>query len=560
MSESIDITLPPPTAPGIDPSLSAGSKILEKEMLADKWMNSLNGEFITDNASVGFKNKPKKEGKPSEDAAYVYSDKNGVVYLGAFDGLGHYGNGDLMAKIAREVLHTNYAVKNMLLTNPGGLSDDVYPDIVDTIKAVKDADPTSIDGESSAVGVFGVLVEVDDVKRFVGAGVGDCLGHVVRANGEVIELNKEESVRQEMLDSGFSETEADKHGHEVTNRLAYDFDGVNQKFDIEVFDGDIILLTTDGITGDKASQRLSGGSSNEEVIRMVALDKSLTPKQRAEKLVELATKDDDRTVVLVEVGNYKNSISDLESSAEAIGQRVQKGVGGIALGTELEGSPELAPKTRDDKLFAPLLDLEYSSGVLSEEDNDMYGKLVYGTDDEAEGVQTGLENNMSSRERGFRERSRVTKESLDSASRELMSLKYKDPIINDILTKFQSENNNVYGDELLKAIRVNPELRKAIGSRLRDLSEANAYSVRTGIGTALKKVDAPGYELMPPRMTSKEYVGLLMLAMIDGSYKENPSDPIIKDNFGSVITGNHRSSARSILRSVGSLSTITNQR
>lgn len=280
---------------------SSINTVINQQTTAEQHMLSLKGELEGKIFDAGFEVKPKIEGKTSEDVAYLYDDGNGQTFIGVFDGVGGHNAGDMAANAARDVLHT-YATNDKKMVNPNGLVNDFFEDAVEEI-ANRIADNPHEAYGAGTTGLVGVLVENDDgTKSLHGAAVGDSLGFVVRSDGSIIQLNKEESHRQVLLDSGQSEEVADKQGNVITNALSPGvFEGVNQKFEIAVNDGDVIVFTSDGITGDKSTQRLRGGDSNEVVIAEIALDSTLSAKQKAQKLIELSTKSDDKTAVVVEV-------------------------------------------------------------------------------------------------------------------------------------------------------------------------------------------------------------------------------------------------------------------
>lgn len=283
------------------PQGQAVDQRLATQVSAEQHMLALNGELSGNVFDAGFDVKSKVEGRVSEDVAYLFEDNVGQTFIGVFDGMGGHKAGDMAANAARDTLH-KYATTNKRMGNPNGLANDFFEDAVDEIGSRIDASNGEAEG-AGTTGLMGVLVENEDgSKTLHGAAVGDSLGFVVRSDGRVEQLNKEESYRQELLDAGASIEAADAKGNVITNAVSPgSFNGVHQRFETVVNDGDVIVFTSDGITGDKSTQQLSGGYTNEEVISRVALDPTLTAKQKSQRLIELSTKKDDKTAVVLEI-------------------------------------------------------------------------------------------------------------------------------------------------------------------------------------------------------------------------------------------------------------------
>jgi serine/threonine protein phosphatase PrpC len=311
---------PAPVDTTITPG-TIGGNLTVSDTSADSLMQSMNGELLTGGISAGWENKPKGD-RLSEDSVYISTDGVGQTFMGVFDGMGGYGSGDVMSAIASNRLH-GLAIRNRDI-NPAGLIEDFFPDVVEDIRA-KVSSSREVHESAGTTGLVGVVKRFDNGSiRLTGGAVGDSLGYIVRKNGLVEPLNKEESMRQEMLDMGESIEDADRRGNVVTNVLnANGYLGTKQRFDTEVFEGDVIVFTSDGITGDKSTQRLSGGDSNEDVIRQIALDRTLTPKQKAQKIVGLSNKKDDKTALFVEIRDQVNQ-GYSDSQIEAYDNKFEK--------------------------------------------------------------------------------------------------------------------------------------------------------------------------------------------------------------------------------------------
>jgi len=221
-------------------------------------------------------------------------------------------------------------------------------------------------------------------------------------------------------------------------------------------------------------------------------------------------------------------------------------------GAEQIDSEEVLTRTRDELLFAPLLDLDAQktpdrpaeSGGTSKAADAIYAKDD-GPYDALLAETAKARSEVDYTKKGLEERSRVTEESVDAAQRQLIGIRIADPVLDKLLTDFDPKHE-LNSTGLLQAIRTNQGLRMAVGMRIRDAVAKHPYSVREGIQK--KRPDAPGYNEMPQDMTSKEYVALLVLAMIDGSYKANTSDSIQKSKDGDTARGKHRDAANSVIR------------
>lgn len=96
--------------------------------------------------------------------------------------------------------------------------------------------------------------------------------------------------------------------------------------------------------------------------------------------------------------------------------------------------------------------------------------------------------------------------------------------------------------EVMAGLRHDAKLRLAVGVRLLDKIDNYTHTIRIGNGE--KAPTARGYE----KMTSKDYVASLVLAMADGTFKSNESDAIVTNNVGVATAGLHRTAALDVLR------------
>lgn len=267
---------------------------------AGEYMGGLGGEIVTTHASVGWSEMTKPGQEVSQDAIYAVNDEqSGTGYYAVFDGAGSSQDGRAAAQSARQTLHTE--VRNNFDTN------DHNPE--DSFSRLFDSMARNVEQNANGGYTTGIVArtEVSNGLQLLRWGsVGDSLGFLVR-NGNIVQLNQEETVRQELLDSGESEETADAQGNVITNALgtAEDlYQGLSQTGIIEVQSGDIVLLVSDGITGDRAGQRISGGETL-DVLKAVLSKTDITARQKADVLVQIATKNDDRSALVIEIPQTK---------------------------------------------------------------------------------------------------------------------------------------------------------------------------------------------------------------------------------------------------------------
>ena len=265
---------------------------------AAEYMAALNGEIINEQFAAGWAQQDKHHS--GEDTVYAFADQgiagNGVFAV--FDGCGGSHDGKASAEAATEWLH-DFAVNNEGVVIAEGLS---------TLEGLFDGLNKASQARTSygySVGIVGLLqkdiISGESIMHW--GAVGDALGFVIQSNGQVYQINREETARQDMLDDGIEEEKADRLGYVITNGLGADAyqHGLRQKGYLRLSAGDKVLFASDGITGDTADQRLRGGPDNESVISAIVNRIDLTPQQKAQALIEAATKFDDRTALIIEV-------------------------------------------------------------------------------------------------------------------------------------------------------------------------------------------------------------------------------------------------------------------
>lgn len=102
---------------------------------------------------------------------------------------------------------------------------------------------------------------------------------------------------------------------------------------------------------------------------------------------------------------------------------------------------------------------------------------------------------------------------------------------------------------MVDAIRLEPGLRMEIGKYFLDKISRRVATLPERLRDNTEKSPRRRGYAHIPRLTSREYVALLCLAMLDGSFDSQSaaSDPITYDSRGEVEFGQHRSAARDIL-------------
>ncbi len=274
-------------------------------------MAKLNGEYELNGITAGWHIQERVPGQPSQDTAYIGATDSGQIFLGVFDGMGGAGGGEVAANIAADRLHAE--TKDDPAVNIENFSNDVLGDINDEINKSPEVAP----GGGTTALIAAIDTSVDGERFLDWASVGDSLGFLIRG-GEISQINPEHSHVANLLASGhdYDQEVLDSVGHIITKNLggdSYKNDAYTGRIPLD--EGDVIVFTSDGITGDKSTQRMRG-ESNEAVIIEIAQDPRLTDRQKAQKMVSLATKIDDRTALVVTVQSL--------SSESVTGDRVDR--------------------------------------------------------------------------------------------------------------------------------------------------------------------------------------------------------------------------------------------
>lgn len=270
---------------------------------AGEYMNSLGGEIVSPIMTIGWAELAKnpETNVPSQDAIYVYVDQgSGNGRFGLFDGAGGHAKGREAALAGRQELHE-------------GSLNSVSPatDAISSIQQTFDNMAGRVNADAYGgitTASIGLLNMVDGKPRFEWGAVGDSPIFLIRRN-TIVQLNEEETVRQRWLNEGAPEAFADRAGGTLTKALGTSIDRKQQAIDmysglqqhgrIDIEEGDVIVFVSDGITGDKADQRLPGGN-NQETILSIMSQLNMSPREKADILLRIARKHDDRSVMVIE--------------------------------------------------------------------------------------------------------------------------------------------------------------------------------------------------------------------------------------------------------------------
>jgi hypothetical protein len=196
---------------------------------------------------------------------------------------------------------------------------------------------------------------------------------------------------------------------------------------------------------------------------------------------------------------------------------------------------------RLEKLFAPVKIEETQTPAISydsllDPNNDLQYRHVEGAAVRNRGKQRGV----------------VTEESLKVARDEYMEPLLqgsKDVRISEMI-KAAAHNSPLTPEDAMQLLRGDNSLRKEVGAYLLDKLKSHTSSLPERVArNTQKNANMPGYEDIPS-MSSHEYVALLALAKLDGSfnYEGYLQDSVQHDESGNVVLGQHRAAADMMLQ------------
>jgi len=149
--------------------------------------------------------------------------------------------------------------------------------------------------------------------------------------------------------------------------------------------------------------------------------------------------------------------------------------------------------------------------------------------------------------RSSKERGSISDDSLETARNEYMAPLLqggKDPQIAAII-KRHAKTETISPEEAMKLLREDGSLRKELGVYLLDKLAVHSHALPERVArNEQKSANWPGYESIP-NMRSQEYVALLAIAKLDGTfnYEGYLQDSVQTDDSGNVILGQHMAAA-----------------
>jgi len=153
--------------------------------------------------------------------------------------------------------------------------------------------------------------------------------------------------------------------------------------------------------------------------------------------------------------------------------------------------------------------------------------------------------------RNGKERGVTTDTSLETARTEYMG-----PLLNGqkdrriaAIIRDHAKSETISSDDAMKLLREDSSLRKEVGAYLLRKIDDNEHNLPERVArNAQKNANWGGYDDIP-NMRSQEYVALLALAKLDGTfnYDDYLQDSVVTDDSGNVILGQHRAAADFIL-------------
>lgn len=204
------------------------------------------------------------------------------------DGMGGHAAGEVASQAAVEVIQEAFAATptaDGLIAATQKANRDIY--------ARADTDP-ALRGMGTTL-TAAALIDNGNGESLVVVNVGDSRAYLLR-DGELSRVTEDHSVSEELVRSGqMSEEEAatDNRRHVLTRVLGMDNDVSVDRFDLDPFRGDRLLLATDGLTNEVADSEIAS------VLRRIE-----DPGEAARELVRRAKAaggSDNITVVIVDV-------------------------------------------------------------------------------------------------------------------------------------------------------------------------------------------------------------------------------------------------------------------
>lgn len=307
--------------------------------------------YLTPGVSFAVAEQSKTEGRLSEDRVGIVTGEScwAVVVV---DGAGGSGNGGGASDIAVNEMINSLQDDLDTPPLPGVEPRDDGGDRVAGYASAKarllDVNNTVYDGAEggyTTMSILRVAIRESTGKMYAERmSVGDSPIMILR-NGELVQLGVEETFAQSIIenfDKPLNEEDIagieDRYGNVITNALGHDHNDINldeRNYDrFELLKGDIVLMCSDGLTGDKPRQRPEiNGLVGNDAVKYVLEQTGLAPLEKVELLKKIARKDDDFTAVVIEVGDWTGS--DRASMESSVNSSSQESKNLASLGTDI---------------------------------------------------------------------------------------------------------------------------------------------------------------------------------------------------------------------------------
>ena len=239
---------------------------------------------------VGFKSDKGLERYNNEDACFVLLHDN--VYVVA-DGVGGNNSGEIASRTAVNEI-AKYILENPLevIENGKKLQDYFYNCIDNANKKVFSLSKAFEETKGMATTV--VVVYTRGGKAFI-VNVGDSRAYIYR-NKKLVQITEDHTYVNSLVKAGLiSEKQAQTHKDKnmITRAIGADQKVNPDFFQVDILEGDIILICTDGLYGEVKSEEICG-----------VLEENMSMLDTCAKLVSLANDNgghDNITVVSIKV-------------------------------------------------------------------------------------------------------------------------------------------------------------------------------------------------------------------------------------------------------------------
>jgi len=175
--------------------------------------------------------------------------KTSRLLLAVADGMGGYAAGDEASKIAMETLAQTLAA-NPIVLNWRLILQNVYQQIDKKIAELAES-------KTIKLGTTLITAIIEDNKAII-TNLGDCRAYLLR-QGILTQITKDHSWVQEQLDRGeISNEEARTHRHKnvLARSLVGEADFIPDFFEIELREGDAVLLCSDGLWSELSNEEI----------------------------------------------------------------------------------------------------------------------------------------------------------------------------------------------------------------------------------------------------------------------------------------------------------------